>query len=110
MANEKRVMRKVDERGLTIPKQWLNDIEEVEIRKERNVILILPIEPTDPILKLGAEPVSCDVDDASENHDRYLTLAGPRQGDGFFSVPSVINLGFVGLRHSFTRRLQQLLQ
>jgi len=72
MTNGKRVLKKVDERGLVLPKQWFNNIEEVEIRKERNVILILPIHPTDPILELGADPVSCDVNDASENHDRYL--------------------------------------
>lgn len=72
MTNGKRVMKKVSERGLIIPKQWLNDVEEVEIRKEQNVILILPVETADPILELGAEPVLCDVDDASENHDRYL--------------------------------------
>jgi hypothetical protein len=63
---------KVTEEGLTIPKRLLDDVEEVEIRKVRNMILILPTSPVDPIVKLGTEPIVCDVDDASEKHDRYL--------------------------------------
>lgn len=62
---------KVTEQGLLIPKQWLEGIEEVEIRKEQNVILIVPVSD-DPILQLGQQPIVCDVDDASEQHDCYI--------------------------------------
>jgi hypothetical protein len=62
---------KVTEQGLLIPKQWLEGVDEVEIRKEQNVLLIVPVAD-DPILQLGRQPIVCDVDDASEHHDRYL--------------------------------------
>jgi hypothetical protein len=62
---------KVTEQGLLIPKQWLEGVDEVEIRKEQNVLLIVPVAD-DPILQLGRQPIVCDVDDVSEHHDRYL--------------------------------------
>lgn len=56
--------KKVTEQGLLIPKQLLDDVEEVEIRKEQNIILVVPITPVDPIYELGTQPVVCDVEDA----------------------------------------------
>ncbi|HEX8237219.1 MAG TPA: hypothetical protein VF600_14770 [Abditibacteriaceae bacterium] len=44
---------KVTEQGLLIPKSFLENVEEVEIHKERNVIVITPIRPQDPILSLA---------------------------------------------------------
>ena len=63
---------RVTEQGLLIPREWLDNIKEVEIRKERNVIFIVPVAPADPILEFGTQPIVCDVNDASDNHDRYL--------------------------------------
>ena len=63
---------KVSEHGVLIPRTWLEGIDEVEIRKEQNVIIVMPIIPADPILNLGRHPISLDVEDASANHDRYL--------------------------------------
>ena len=63
---------KVTKKGLVIPKHWLEGIDEVEIRKEQNMILILPVSANDPILQLGTQPVVGDVSDASVNHDHYL--------------------------------------
>ena len=64
---------KVTNRGVLIPKQWLEGIDEVEIRRERALIVIEPVDAEDPILRLGDEPIVVDVDDASIHHDRYLT-------------------------------------
>ena len=63
---------KVSEQGLIIPKQWFDGIDEVEIRRENNIILIVPINTQDPIRKLGKQPITIDVSDASADHDRYL--------------------------------------
>lgn len=60
---------KVTEQGVLIPKQFLEGIDEVEIRQEQNLILVLPVGKTDPILTLGTEPIVVEVDDASLNHD-----------------------------------------
>jgi hypothetical protein len=63
---------KVTEHGVLIPKMLLEGVDEVDIRKERNVIIVMPVMADDPILDLGRQPVIIDVDDASANHDRYL--------------------------------------
>lgn len=64
---------KVTEDGILLPKQWFEGINEVEIRRERDLILVEPIAAVDPILSLGTQPVVVDVDDASLHHDRHLT-------------------------------------
>ena len=68
---------KVSEQAIVIPKQWLEGVDEgvdeVEIRREHNLILIEPVSETDPVLALGTQPIEIDVDDASVNHDYYLT-------------------------------------
>jgi hypothetical protein len=63
---------KVTEHGVLIPKLLLEGVDEVEIRKEQNVIVVVPVTADDPILGLGKQPITLDVDDASVNHDRYL--------------------------------------
>jgi hypothetical protein len=63
---------KVTENGVLIPKVWLEGIDEVEIHKEQNMIIVVPVQVDDPILDLGKQPISLDVEDASLNHDRYL--------------------------------------
>jgi len=62
----------VTDQGVLIPKQLLEGIQEVEIRKENNLILVIPLPPEDPILQLGRQPITDEVTDASVNHDRYL--------------------------------------
>ena len=68
---------KVTEQGLLIPKELLDDVTEVEIRKEQNIILVMLTTPADPILELGTQPIVCDVSDASDSHDRYLYSYNP---------------------------------
>ena len=63
---------KVTEKGVVIPKEFLEGIEEVEIRKADNLVVIVPTAKSDPILALGQHPVKCGVPDASERHDQYL--------------------------------------
>lgn len=63
---------KVTEKGVVIPKEFLQGIEEVEIRKEDNLIVIVPTTKSDPIVALGQDPVECGAADASERHDKYL--------------------------------------
>jgi virulence-associated protein VagC len=66
---------KVTEAGVVIPKKLLLDVEEVEIRKEYDIIIVYPISKTDPIFEFGTDPVSCGAPDASENLDKYLYSA-----------------------------------
>ena len=62
---------KVTKEGVLVPKKLLKGIEEVEIRKENGLILVVPLTD-DPILQLGSAPVEDEIEDASENHDRYI--------------------------------------
>lgn len=62
---------KVTEQGVLIPKKFLKGIEEVEIRREDNLILVVPISD-DPILQLGRHPITDETEDASENHDAHI--------------------------------------
>ena len=62
---------KVTEQGVLVPKKFFKGIEEVEIRKENGLVVVVPVTD-DPIFKLGKRPVSDDVQDASENHDQYI--------------------------------------
>ena len=63
---------KVTENGVLIPKEWLEGIDEVDIQRTQNMIIVLPVQVDDPILDLGKQPIRLDVEDASLNHDRYL--------------------------------------
>jgi len=63
---------KVTEQGIFIPKQMLEGVKEVEIRKEKSVIVIVPLSEEDPILQFGKDPIEDVVTDASVNHDKYL--------------------------------------
>lgn len=62
----------VTEQGILIPKQWLEGISEVEIRRENNIIMIIPFPKYDPLFALGRDPVALHITDASTQHDRYL--------------------------------------
>ncbi|MGI8494944.1 MAG: hypothetical protein ACR2L1_06490 [Pyrinomonadaceae bacterium] len=62
----------VTEQGVTIPKQFFEGVKEVEIRREKNFILVIPLSGEDPILRFGKNPVSDEITDASINHDEYI--------------------------------------
>jgi virulence-associated protein VagC len=66
------VRSKVTKEGVLIPKRLLEGIDEVDIRKEDGAILVVPVNGSDPIFELGKHPISDDLTDASEKHDRYL--------------------------------------
>lgn len=63
---------KVTEDGVIVPKELLDGADEVDIRKENNLIVIVLKTKGDPILGFGKHPVSCGVPDASERHDKYI--------------------------------------
>ena len=63
---------KVTENGVTVPRELLDDAEEVEIRKENGKVIVTPLPKVAPILGLGENPVACGAPDASEQLDRYL--------------------------------------
>ena len=62
---------RVTKQGLIIPKEFFAGVDEVEIRKENNLIVVVPVSD-DPILQLGTHPVDDSVEDAAENHDQYI--------------------------------------
>lgn len=69
---EVRLKTKVTDQGVLIPRQMLGDAEEVEVRKEHDLILIRLAPSADPIYEFGTQPIVVEVKDASESHDRYL--------------------------------------
>ena len=70
---EEHAMRtQVTEHGVTIPKAWLEGIAEVEMQKEHNLIIVVPVHADDAIRALGKQPIRLDIEDASSHHDGYL--------------------------------------
>ncbi|MCC6125332.1 MAG: hypothetical protein IT426_10245 [Pirellulales bacterium] len=63
---------KVSSLKLPIPDDWLDGVDEVEIHRERDAIVIIPLRAEDPIHALGSQPVQLGLPDASVNHDAYL--------------------------------------
>ena len=63
---------KVTEQGVVIPKEFLEGVEEVEIRKENNLIVVITTIKSDPIFEMGMHPVYCGVTDVSEQADTYI--------------------------------------
>ena len=63
---------KVTEQGVTLPKHWFQGVSEVEIEREEDRVIVVPVREDDPITRLGKNPINLDVDDAAANHDRYL--------------------------------------
>lgn len=62
----------VTESGVMIPKQFLEGVEKVVIRKEKNAIIVTPLPQEDSIAQLGKNPIALSMSNASENHDIYL--------------------------------------
>ena len=48
---------KVENLKLPIPDEWLSGVNEVEIRREQDVIVIIPVHNEDPIRELGSQPI-----------------------------------------------------
>ena len=66
---------KVTPAGIVIPREMLPDVDEVEVRIEGGVVVIVTARGNDdPILGLGRDPVDCGVPDGAANHDEYLYL------------------------------------
>lgn len=63
---------KVTENGITIPKHLLEGVDEVEIRKEDGLILVMPVRPYRPVFNIGKDPIEEEITDASVNHDFYI--------------------------------------
>jgi hypothetical protein len=63
---------KVSEDGLMIPKELLEGITEVDIRKQNGIIVVVPTGKEDPIYDIGRNPVKLGIPDASENLDKYI--------------------------------------
>lgn len=89
------MLTKVTEEGVIIPKELLQGVTEVDIRKQNGIIVVVPtgeenaseastqtrlhdarswveIREDDPIYDIGKDPVTLDITDASENLDRYI--------------------------------------
>ncbi|UBF25036.1 hypothetical protein K9N68_25870 [Kovacikia minuta CCNUW1] len=60
---------KVTEQGITIPKEFFEGVEEVEIRRENNWIVMVPTKPTTNQRILGLHTGSIQM---SEDFDQLL--------------------------------------
>ncbi len=58
--------------GLIVPKKMLKGVQEVDIRKEGDLIFIVLLSSNDPITQLGKSPITDEINDASEHHDNYI--------------------------------------
>ena len=63
---------KVTARGLLIPIKLLEGVREVDILKQDDGILVVPVPSDDPIRQLGKSPIVVNEHDAAQNHDRYV--------------------------------------
>lgn len=62
----------VTEKGVLIPKSLLENVREVDVRKEEGRIVVIPVPLDDPIFRIGKNPVEGGLSDASVNLDHYL--------------------------------------
>lgn len=53
---------KVTYEGVTIPKQMFDGVQEVEIHRDGNRVIVIPLDEKDPIFGLGRNPVTCGAD------------------------------------------------
>ena len=63
---------KVTDDGVTIPKKMLDGAREVEVLREGDRLVLIPLQEEDPIRGLGSNPTTCGVPDGSIRHDRYI--------------------------------------
>ncbi len=62
----------VTNQGVVIPRDWFPDVEDVEVEKTMDAVIVRPNIAHDPIIELGKNPVDCGISDGSEQHDRYV--------------------------------------
>jgi len=63
----------VGKEGVLVPKDMLEGANEVDIQKERDRIVLIPIkQQTDPIFKMGKKPVDTGIANGSVQHDQHL--------------------------------------
>lgn len=72
----------VTDQGVTIPKIWLGNAVEVDMRSINGEIVVVPVAsvraplepygPEDSIWNIGKNPVDDEITDGSVNHDKYL--------------------------------------
>jgi len=69
---------KLTDEGVNLPMQWFLGATEVDILREGNRVIVVPVNTDDANeklgenLELGKNPIHLEVDDAATNHDRYL--------------------------------------
>jgi hypothetical protein len=63
---------KTTDEGILIPKILLDGIQEVEVRKENDCLVLTPIHTPDPIWGLGSNPIHLGIPDAATEHNVYL--------------------------------------
>ena len=66
------MIAKVSEHGVLIPKQLLGTAAEVELREEPGRIVVILDPASDPIYRLGKNPVIAPETDVSINLDKYV--------------------------------------
>lgn len=69
---ETEMRSKITEQGVALPKQWFPGAAEVEIQREQDRVVVVPVREEDSITELGKNPINVEMDDAAANHDRYL--------------------------------------
>ena len=62
----------VTNQGVVIPRDWFPDVEDVEVEKTMDAVIVRPNIAHDPIIELAKNPVDCGISDGSEQHDRYV--------------------------------------
>ena len=56
----------VTDQGVLIPRDWFPDVEDVDVEKTTDAVVVRPHLVRDPILELGKNPVDCGISDGSE--------------------------------------------
>jgi len=63
----------VSKEGVLVPKEMLEGAKEVDIRKEQDRIVLIPLKQRiDPIFKLGKNPVDTGINNGAVQHDKHL--------------------------------------
>jgi virulence-associated protein VagC len=63
---------RVTEQGILIPREMLEGLDEVEIRRQDSMIIIEPAGAHGRIFDIGKNPIDAEITDASVNHDHYI--------------------------------------
>lgn len=63
---------KVTKRGVTVPKELLEGMDEVEMYRQDGAVIIVSSRDKDPVFEIGDNPIDDEITDASVNHDHYI--------------------------------------